>query len=143
MSGLVKSIDRTTWSAWAPSAAGSAGRTSTEYKDVHSVPTIDLCEYHDYGAPLDPMPGDPCNGLAFRIQQCNELDKPLFVGETGIQRDLDLADRAAKFEAKFTAQFDAGVVGELVWDWWNGSVPLSDNYEVGPEDPTLQVLGDH
>ena len=80
----------------------------------------------------------------FRLQQCNELGKPLFVGETGIQRDLDRGGAArAKFEAKFTAQFDAGVVGVLVWDWWNGSVPLSDNYEVGPEYPTFQVLGDH
>ena len=141
VSGLIKSIDRNHLVSLGTIGGGQCGASFLEYKDVHSVPTIDLCEYHDYGEPLNPMPGDPFNGLAFRIQQCNELNKPLFVGETGIQRDPDLAVRAAQFEAKFAAQFGAGVVGELVWDWWNGSVPLSDGYEVGPGDPTLQVLG--
>jgi mannan endo-1,4-beta-mannosidase len=143
ISGLIKSIDRNHLVSLGTIGSGQCGASFTEYKDVHSVPTIDLCEYHDYGAPLNPMPGDAFNGLAFRLQQCNELNKPLFVGETGIQRDPDLTLRSAQFEAKFTAQFGAGVVGELVWDWWNGSVPLSDNYEVGPGDPTLQVLGRH
>ena len=35
---------------------GQCGAQDAEYQDVHSVPTIDLCEYHDYRA-ADPMPG--------------------------------------------------------------------------------------
>ena len=87
-----------------------------------AIPTIDLCEYHDYD-PWAAMPGDAFNGLALRIQQCGELGKPLFVGEVGL-RPVDVGGtveaRAAMFEAKLSAQFAAGVAGELAWAWEQG-----------------------
>lgn len=76
VSGLIKSIDRRHLVSLGTIGSGQCGASFTEYKDVHSVPTIDLCEFHDYGEPLNPMPGDVWNGLAFRLQQCNELSKP-------------------------------------------------------------------
>jgi mannan endo-1,4-beta-mannosidase len=143
VSGVIKSIDRYHLISLGTIGSGQCGASFVEYKDVHSVSTIDLCEYHDYGAPLNPMPGDPFNGLAFRIQQCNELNKPLFVGETGIiPNDVGgtLAGRAVAFDNKFRAQFGAGVVGELAWAWSDLGSTL-DNYDIGPGDPALVVLG--
>ncbi|MDQ2969489.1 MAG: cellulase family glycosylhydrolase [Actinomycetota bacterium] len=143
VSGLIKSIDRNHLVSLGTLGNGPCGTSWREYKDVNSVSTIDLCEYHDYGSPLVPMPGDPFNGLAFRLQQCNELNKPLFVGETGIipnQAGGTFEGRAAAFDNKFRTQFTAGVVGELAWAWSALGSTL-ENYDIGPGDPTLQVLG--
>lgn len=142
VSGLIKSIDRNHLVSLGTIGSGQCGASFTEYKDLHSVPTIDLCEFHDYGAPLNPMPGDAYNGLAFRLQQCGELNKPLFIGETGIiPNDVGgtFEGRAAAFNNKFAAQFGAGVVGELAWAWSALGSTL-DNYDIGPGDPALAVL---
>ena len=69
------------------------------------------------------MPGDQFNGLALRIQQCGDLDKPLFVGEVGL-RPVDVGgsydSRVASLRAKLQAQRAAGIVGHLVWNWGPG-----------------------
>jgi hypothetical protein len=68
------------------------------------------------------------------------------VGESGIMADTaaSLPSRAAEFAAKFTAQFDAGVVGELMWEWAvtpDFVYPDQDaDYGVFPGDPSLAVL---
>ena len=109
------------------------------------LPGIDLCEYHDYGAPAVPIPGDQWNGLQVRIDQCTQLDKPIFVGEAGIKpEDLDgtLLGRADAFAAKIEAQTAAGVRGFLAWAWSPPSGPSTlDNYDIGAGDPALAVLG--
>ncbi len=50
-----------------------------------------------------------------------------------------LEARAAMFAAKFSAQFTAGVVGELAWAWNKDYSTLSD-FDIGPGDPSLAVL---
>lgn len=141
VSGVIKGIDPNHLVSLGTIGSGQCGAQGAEYSDVHNVATIDLCEYHDY-SPNDPMPGDVFNGLQLRINQCNALDKPLFIGESGI-KPVDVggtvASRARAFQAKLTTQFAAGVVGDLVWAWdKNGS--LLDNYDIGPGDPVLGVL---
>ena len=79
------------------------------------------------------------------LRQCNELGKPLFVGELGIRTDAvgtHLA-RASLLASKLSTQFAAGVVGVLAWDWRNARQRrLEDSgYEIGPGDPALGVLG--
>jgi hypothetical protein len=109
---------------------------------VHDLASIDLCEYHDY-QPAAAMPGDQFNGLAVRFDQCEALDKPLFVGEAGIRpSDVGgtLAARADAFQAKLDAQLDAGAVGYLAWAWSSLGSTLAD-YDIGPGDPVLDVLG--
>jgi mannan endo-1,4-beta-mannosidase len=91
------------------------------------------------------MPGDEWNGLAQRLTQCNQLEKPLFVGELGIRTDSvgsQLA-RAGLLASKLSAQFAAGVAGVLAWNWRNGVNGGSSDtgYEIGPGDPALAVLG--
>jgi mannan endo-1,4-beta-mannosidase len=143
VSGLIKSIDQNHLVSLGTIGGGQCGAQGDEYRDVHSVATIDLCEFHDY-QPNAPMPGDQWNGLQVRIDQCKAIGKPIFVGEVGI-RPIDvpggtLWHRAFAFEAKFRAQFRAGVVGELAWAWSALGSTL-DNYDIGPRDPALVVLG--
>jgi hypothetical protein len=113
--------------------SGQCGASYREYASVHEV--VDVCEVHDYGRPAAAMPGDQFNGIAFRIQQCNVLGKPIFVGEAGIAADVGpgdpgtgiatptgtttaatLARRAQYFDAKLAAQLGAGMDGYLVWE---------------------------
>jgi mannan endo-1,4-beta-mannosidase len=53
VSGLIKSIDRNHLVSLGTIGSGQCGASFTEYKDLHSLPTIDLCEFHDYGAQPD------------------------------------------------------------------------------------------
>jgi outer membrane biosynthesis protein TonB len=142
VSGIVKTIDPNHLVSLGTLGGGQCGTQDAEYQFVHDLPTIDLCEYHDYlsGA----MPGDVWNGLAHRIAQCASLGKPIFIGESG-QKDMSLADRAAVFGTKFSTQFGSGVVGELVWalrvDSQGGS--STTNFDVGPNDPTITLFGEY
>jgi mannan endo-1,4-beta-mannosidase len=142
MGSLVKSIDPNHLVNLGTMGSGQCGAAGSSYQDVHSVPGIDLCEYHDYA--LTAMPGDQWNGMARRLSQCNELGKPLFVGELGIRTSFvgtELA-RAGLLASKLSTQFAAGIVGALVWTWRNGVNGGSGaGYEVGPSDPALGVLG--
>jgi hypothetical protein len=101
---------------------------------VHSGPNIDVCEYHDYGDAA-PLPA----GLQTRILQCNALNKPMFVGEVETWGYASLASRAAALQAKMSAQFAAGVVGFLPWDWKVSGSDLT-NGSIGPADPFLATL---
>jgi len=142
MGGLVKSIDAQHLLSLGTIGGGQCGAQFTEYQDVHAISTIDLCEYHDYGSPNVPMPGDQWNGLQFRINQCDALNKPFLLGETGIIPDQvggTLAGRAAALDAKLDAQLAAGIDGLLPWAWSNSGSTL-DNYDIGPGDPVLAVL---
>lgn len=146
MGALIKSIDPNHLVSLGTIGSGQCGTAGTAYQDVHSVPGIDLCEYHDYNQPLVGLPGDQWNGLATRIKQCTALNKPLFVGEVGINPTATggtLTGRANAFNNKLSAQFAAGAVGFLGWDWRDGAHGGSSltGYEIGPSDPALTVLG--
>jgi hypothetical protein len=81
------------------------------------------------------------NGLQARIDQYNALDKPLFIGEAGIDPAAvnGFQGRAAAFASKLAARRQAGVDGELVWAWNTfGSKP--DGFDIGPGDLVLDVL---
>jgi mannan endo-1,4-beta-mannosidase len=142
MSILVKLIDRNHLISLGTMGGGQCGAQGDEYQSLHSLPTLDLCEYHDY-QPGAAMPGDQFNGLQRRLDQCGALHKPLFVGEVGIRPsdvgDGSLGARADMFAAKFAAQFAAGVAGELAWAW-NKDFSTPADYDIGPGDPSLGVL---
>jgi hypothetical protein len=138
VSGLVKSIDPNHLVSLGTLGGGTCGASFTQYQSIHDIPTIDVCEVHDYGHPDSPMPGDQWNGMQAEINFCNNLNKPLFVGEMAIATEESLQARAGLFRAKLTAQFGAGVVGEVAWLW---SPHDSIGYDIGPGDPALDVLG--
>jgi mannan endo-1,4-beta-mannosidase len=143
MADLVKSIDTRHLLSVGTIGSGQCGTAGAEYRALHAIRGVDLCEYHDYS--LDTVPGDAWNGLAERVSECAALGKPLFVGETGVKPSNaggTLTGRATLMRSKLAAQFDAGVAGELVWDWRSaaeGGSSLTD-YDVGPGDPVLGVL---
>ena len=143
MAALVKSIDPNHLLSLGTIGSGQCGAAGSAFRDLHSVPGIDLCEYHDYQSGA--VPGDQWNGLAARLLQCGELGKPLFVGEVGVKTSQGgtLPGRAALLAAKLAGQFAAGVVGFLAWDWRNGANGGSSlsGYEIGPSDPALEALG--
>jgi mannan endo-1,4-beta-mannosidase len=126
MAGRVKAVDPRHLVSLGTLGGGQCGAQGSEYQDLYDIPSIDLCEYHDY-TPNEPMPGDQWNGLQVRLDQCG--------GGT-------LQDRADAFNAKFSTQFAAGVVGELAWAWDKDGSTLSD-YDIGPGDPALGVLGNY
>ncbi len=83
----------------------------------------------------------PAN-LATDIAACKSLNKPIFVGESGIKAsDVGgtLAARASAFDAKLKAMVPAGVGGFLIWSWNNAGSQTS-GWQVGAGDPVLPVL---
>jgi endo-1,4-beta-mannosidase len=138
VAGLIKSIDPNHLVSLGTMGAGQCGSQGGDYKYINSVPSVDVCEYHDYGHETEALPAY----LAADISACNALNKPIFVGEAGIKATSvggTLADRAAAFQAKLSAQLKAGVRGFLVWSW-NNSASTTDNWPVGPGDPTIGVI---
>jgi plastocyanin/N-acetylneuraminic acid mutarotase len=142
ISGVIKSIDPNHLVSLGTIGSGQCGAQAGDYKTVMSVPTLDLCEFHDY-TPTQLIPGDQWNGLQVRVNECDELGKPLLVGELGvIPSDVGgtLRDRANVVAGKLCAQLSAGVAGALLWAWdKNGS--LLDNFDIGPSDPVLDAIG--
>ncbi|MEA2231829.1 MAG: mannan endo,4-beta-mannosidase [Solirubrobacteraceae bacterium] len=136
---------------------GQCGAAGSEYRYVHESAGSDICEDHDYDRATQPMPGDPYNGLAVRVSQCNAIGKPMLIGESGIVADVDsgggssgsitattLKRRADFFAAKLNAAFDSGIDGYLLWEKSadaSGSVYNLDHgrYGIGPSDPLNSV----
>ena len=142
VSGLIKSIDPNHLVSLGTMGGPQCGPHRDFYANVHDVATIDVCEYHDY-SPTEPMPtfvyGDGYdNGLASRIAACHALGKPIFVGEAGIPRATGLSARAEMFTAKRQAQFAAGTVGILAWNF--SQIVLDGTYDLRPNDPALNAL---
>lgn len=138
VSGLIKSIDPNHLVSLGTMGAGQCGSQGGDYQLINSPSTIDVCEYHDYGHETEALPAN----LVKDIAACNALNKPIFVGESGIKASSvggTLAARAAAFDAKCTAMFKAGVRGFLIWSW-NNAAPTTSNWPVGPNDPTIKVI---
>ncbi len=146
IAGLVKSIDANHLLSLGTIGTGQCGARGSQYRSLHAIDGIDFCEYHDYGHPNEPVPGDEWNGLAVRLAQCRGLNKPLFTGELGLlpsEADGTLPGRATLLQTKLQGQLAAGVVGVLMWAWRDAEHGGSalDDYYVGPGDPALTVLG--
>ena len=140
VSGLIKSIDPNHLVNLGTMGGGQCGSQGADYQKLGSIPSIDVLEFHDYGHDGEAIPAN----LARDISISQALGKPVFVGEAGIQiaSGGSLSTRAAEFSAKVTAQLNGGVGGFLVWSWNNSpSNPVS--WEVGPSDPTLNVIDSH
>ena len=150
--GLIHSLDPNhivslgTIAGYSGSGSQWCGAVNGDYQALMASPGTDVCDFHDYGYPNNPMGSPFAPNLASAIQMCHADGKPIMVGETGIYASSDaaLAPRAAEFSAKFSAQLQAGVVGELIWCWAVKrayvSPPTDADYGVFPGDPTLGIL---
>ncbi|HYM83183.1 MAG TPA: cellulase family glycosylhydrolase [Candidatus Dormibacteraeota bacterium] len=133
VSALVHSIDANHLVSLGEMGGGQCGMQGSDYQRIHAIPTIDLCEFHDYNHPTTALP----SWFSSDLTACRADGKPLYVGEVGIQvTDVGTeAARAADLLAKYDTQMPAGAAGWLVWSWNN--VPDGTTYKVGPGDPFL------
>jgi hypothetical protein len=153
VSTYIKAIDANHLVSFGTIGSGQCGASGGEYQDLHGISTIDLCEYHDYGEAENPIPGDQWNGLQLRIEQCDSLNKPIFIGESGVHACgyaggpscshpfcnapnvcYTQQERADLFQAKMDAFLNTNAgVGYLFWIY-------RDNYLMGQDDndPTFR-----
>jgi mannan endo-1,4-beta-mannosidase len=123
------------------------GTRGSDYQTLMASTGNDVCDFHDYGYPTEPMGMSFGPNLASAVGMCHAVGRPIMVAETGIYAvsPAELAPRSVQFRAKFSAQFQAGVVGELLWEWKNKPdyvIPPQDpDYGICPGDPSLEVLG--
>jgi hypothetical protein len=111
--GLIKSIDSKHLVESGLLGTGQCGISGPDFVVAQDTPNIDVVSYHDYGD-ASPVPGL----LALRLQQAQQLNKPLIVGEVGFLSDC------ATMQTKLPAQFAAGVAGFMPWNWngpWMGA----------------------
>jgi mannan endo-1,4-beta-mannosidase len=144
MGAYLKTIDSTHLISSGVIGSGQYGASGGDYQSLHASPGIDVCSYHDYGYPPGTtymgLPGDQYNGLYLRTQQAAAVNKPLLIGEAGIQVPEEVSSfsaRAADFYAKYQLYISHGISGILAWDF----VPAyADNYDIGPGDPYFNYL---
>jgi len=144
VSAYIKSIDSNHLVNIGTMGGGQCGAQGSQYQTLYGIPTVDLCEYHDYNSPSVPMPGDQWNGLQARFDQCNALNKPLFIGEAGIKSNCSDPDcytqqqRADFFNAKMAAFYNAGGVGYAIWSYRDRN-GINPPWEYDAADPLAQV----
>jgi len=141
MSKSIKAVDGNHLVSLGTIGTGQCGTSGSRFLDVHSPAGIDLTEMHDYIAGQSII-GDQWNGMALRLAQSKQLNKPLFVGELGIDPTAvgGLEARARIVKDKLTAQFAAGVVGVVAWEWRNPGQSGGDPYVIDAGDPELSSL---
>ncbi len=128
---------------------GQCGTQGSDYEYVSASPGIDVLSVHDYYPADDTLGGDQWNGLAVRFAQARALDKPMIVGELGIEAVagsstggcVSLAKRAADIGAKLDATFAAGSSGALFWNWQPERYYSTCSLDTYPGDPLLHLLG--
>jgi hypothetical protein len=80
----------------------------TEFKFVHSSPNpnvppnVDICEIHDYDAYTEALPTDwydegvnGSNSMTRRLSECDNPQRPFFVGEVGIKANVSQGVKCA------------------------------------------------
>jgi len=151
VSALVKRLDAQHLVTLGLIGTGQPGTSGTAYERLHAVPTVDFLDYHDYGADDEPLPGGSGgrqNTLAYAFEVARRLQKPLVLGEAGMNTCAPLEGfqletqegRARKFDAKLAAFFAAGGAGYLIWTW-NPDESCELNFTTG--DPLNTVLRRH
>jgi mannan endo-1,4-beta-mannosidase len=141
MGATIKRIDPHHLLTLGTIGTGQCGTSGDRFRTVYASKYLDLTEMHDYVA-SENIIGDRWNGMALRLEQSRSLNKPLFVGELGIdpQEVGGLSARAERVAQKLAAQFAAGVVGVVAWEWRNAGETDGDRFLFGPGDPMLDSL---
>lgn len=125
-----------------------AGNNTADYSTVVGG-QVDLCDvWHDYGQVATPLPSQ----IQQRLSICQSLNKPSFVGESGICSDItadqtcsgtvtttSLHLRATLFAAKLKSGLRAGLAGYMIWN----KADQSDQDNVGPGDPIESMMAQY
>lgn len=160
MTGAIKAVDPNHLVDLGTQGPGVCGlQTASDYSYVHAG-ALDLCEYHDYGAPATPTPA----GLATVTSVCGSLGKPTYIGESGIPANVGpdgnpnsacdpwpscspypitittLDQRASFFQAKLQAATNAGLAGYVIWVKSPFYSDSTDGYDIADGDPVEPAL---
>jgi hypothetical protein len=132
---------------------GNCGALDSDYQTLMSIPELDLCSFHDYEGATNASAFNSANGLNVRVQQCAAVNKPIYVGEVGINLYDSAVNgseqtRANLLDNKLSAQFGLqGVVGFIPWQYDNRVPPdypcCSTDYSYGQTDPALAVMDNY
>src|SRR3989338_10572566 len=147
MSELVSSIDQDHLISLGTIGRGQAGTQNENFVLLHNIDTIDVVEAHDYNHPEEAWPSSGSNSINRAFTVAQDLNKPFFIGESGISVDSNrsAAARAGLFDAKISAAFDRGVVGYVIWQWDNSDENYGSGCDLGycvtEGDPVLGVIG--
>ena len=161
MSTAIHTVDHNHLVSLGTLGGSQCGIAGTDYTYVHSG-SVDLCEFHDYGDPLDPLEKSQTDGLWTRLQQCQKLPnggKPVFIGEAGIVNNVQptapepaagstsppvtldsLNLRAKLFHDKISGAFGVGVAGYDIWFKGPGFSSTGDSYSIGDGDPVEATM---
>ncbi len=125
---------------------GYCGVDGNDFQYVHAG-GIDLCEVHSYEPGNQPMPTQ----VQQDVDLCKAINKPIFMGEVGICRNVQpdgtcsgaitsatLQQRATFFRQKFAAAPTGGLSGMLLWQYSPNE--LDTVYGIFPDDPVQDVM---
>lgn len=121
---------------------GQCGSVGEQYAMVAASPGIDVVEYHYYQA-TDYLPGDARDGLERRIEQAQELNKPLMVAEVGVEGGAckPLEQRAQEISLIVGAQRAHGAAGVMFWSFVPDPRLDECTLDIGPNDPLFRMIG--
>lgn len=129
--------------------SGQCGTSGEDYAFVSESDGIDVLSYHDYYG-SDPLGGDQWNGIAVRLNQAKQLNKPIIGGESGILAGIDpnssnecysYYERGVYYEQKLNYQLGNGSSGLLVWDYSQvNNTDGSCTYNTWIGDPVMNVI---
>jgi mannan endo-1,4-beta-mannosidase len=146
--GEIKRIDPNHLIGSGVMGTGQCGTNDERYVHVHQSQFIDVGSYHDYGIDTQGMPGDQWNGLKQRIKQMKAMNKPIIVGEAGIEaagNKTGCGNTTARrnyMKAKMDAGFKEGISGFLPWSW-QASTGTNCTFDVLPGDPLMTLIRDY
>lgn len=147
MSTYIKSLDRNHLVSLGTIGNGQKGAQESQYRTLHTIPSIDVVEYHDYQNETLPLPDyDNFNSLKVRFSDSITLDKPMIMGESGIKANCSDTNcyspdkRAELFKAKIDAFFNRGGAAYLLWSYRDHYGSSGDPFDFAASDPLSNVL---
>lgn len=140
--GVIKAIDPVHLVESGTLAEYVAG--STDYATLHGGPNVDVGSLHEYDYDYQNSHTIVSPHLAATLDAMNSINKPLIVGESGINGSsggncTSLSVRADAFKQKFDGYLGAGAVGVTVWNYYH-SASGSCDYSVSSGDPLLKTI---
>jgi mannan endo-1,4-beta-mannosidase len=120
-------------------------RGTSDYTYIHEGPNVDVASLHEYDYDYNKARTIVSPHLSPTLEAMRKLDKPLIVGETGIQAGdgancTNFSVRRDAVKQKFDSYLaQDGVVGVMVWSW----VPNERqgcSLESFPDDPLMSMI---
>ena len=134
ISSDIKTLDKNHMVSFGTMGGNQPG--TSIYRKIHSLPSIDILEVHDYsGAEVtDPFP--------YRFTDAQVLNKPIMTGEAGINLDSGMTEqeRADAFSKKMNVFFQSGGDVYLIWSYHDTNSQTSGGWDFAYNDPLVSVI---